>query len=320
MKKLFISRKMPNQMVQQLIPYYDIIQWREESNPAPIKYIEEIIKDVDAVWCVGGDPFTNDTLSKANNLKLIANFGVGYNNLDIDSMKKFSILGSNTPEVLNDATADLAFTLMLSTARKIPQNVKYIKENYWTGWEPYQGVGVDISNKTLGIIGMGKIGQTVAKRSTGFDMNILYHNRRRNEEAERKYGATYCNLKTLLIQSDFIIVLTPLTDETRNLITLEQLKLMKPSAVLINVARGGIVNENDLYIALKEEIIWAAGSDVFEMEPIDNSHFLLEMENFVAIPHIGSATIDTRNAMMQLNINSLIAFAKNEPIPNLIYL
>ncbi len=319
MKKIFITRKMPDHMVQQLAPYFEIIQWNEVSNPAPSNYLDEVISDVDAIWCVGGDSFSNDTLLKANNLKLIANFGVGYNNLDVDSMKKLNILGTNTPNVLNDATADLAFTLMLCTARQIPQNMKYIKDNRWVGWEPYQGAGVDISKKTLGIIGMGKIGETVAKRSIGFDMKVLYHNRNRNEEAEKKYGATYCELNTLLTQSDFIIILTPLTDETRNLITLEQLKLMKPSAVLINVARGGIVNENDLYIALKEKLIWAAGSDVFEKETINNTHRLLQLDNFVATPHIGSASIDTRDAMMQLNINSLIALAKNEPIPNLIY-
>ncbi|MGE7664847.1 2-hydroxyacid dehydrogenase [Ureibacillus composti] len=319
MKKVFITRKMPEHMVQQLAPYYEIIQWHEVSTPAPSQYIGEVIKDVDAVWCVGGDSFAIDTLSKAKQLKLIANFGVGYNNLDIDSMKKLNILGANTPNVLNHATADLAFTLLLSTARRIPQNMKYIEQNEWTGWEPYQGAGVDLSNKTLGIIGMGKIGQTVAKRSIGFDMKVLYHNRNRNEEAEKKYGATYCDLRTLLIQSDFVIILTPLTNETRNLITLEQLKLMKPSAILINAARGGIVNEDDLYIALKENLIWAAGFDVFESEPISNTHPLLQLDNFVATPHIGSATIDTRNAMMQLNINSLVALAKNEPIPNLIY-
>jgi len=319
MKKLFITRKMPEHMVQQLVPYYEIVQWNEVSTSAPAKFTEEAIKDADAVWCVGGDSFSSQVLSNAKNLKLVANFGVGYNNLDIDLMKTQNILITNTPNVLNDATADLAFALMLSTARLIPQNMKCIEQNKWTGWGPYQGAGVDISNKKLGIIGMGKIGETVAKRSLGFDMEILYYNRNRKEELERKYNATYCDLNTLLTQSDFIIIFTPLTPETRNLITLEQLKLMKSNAILINVARGGIVNEKDLYIALKEKMIWAAGFDVFEEEPISNNHQLLQLENFVATPHIGSATIGTRDAMMQLNIDSLIALVKNEPIPNLIY-
>lgn len=310
---------MPEHMVQQLEPYYEIIQWNEVSKPAPSQFTEEVIRDVDAIWCVGGDSFRYDILSKASRLKIISNFGVGYDNLDIEGMKKLNILGTNTPNVLNDATADLAFALMLAVARQIPQNMKFIERNNWKGWEPYQGAGVNIANKTLGIIGMGKIGQTVAKRSLGFDMKVLYHNRNRNIEIEKKYNATYCDLNEILKQSDFIVIFTPLTPETRNLITLKELKLMKPSSVLINVARGGVVNENDLYVALKEKIIWAAGSDVFENEPIDNSHPLLQLENFVATPHIGSSTIETRDAMMQLNINSLIAFAKNEKIPHLIF-
>lgn len=310
---------MPEHMVQKLEPYFEIIQWNEVSKPAPSQFTEEVIKDVDAIWCVGGDSFRYDTLSKANRLKLISNFGVGYDNLDIDGMKKLNIQATNTPNVLNDATADLAFALMLAVARQIPQNMKFIENNHWKGWKPYQGAGVNISNKTLGIIGMGKIGQTVAKRSLGFDMKVLYHNRNRNLEIEKKYNAVYCGLNEILMQSDFIVILTPLTAETRNLITMKELKLMKPSSVLINVARGGVVNENDLYVALKEKIIWAAGSDVFENEPIDNKHPLLQLENFVATPHIGSSTIETRDAMMQLNINSLIAFARNEEIPHLIF-
>ena len=174
---------------------------------------------------------------------------------------------------------------------------------------------MDIAEKTLGIIGMGKIGQTLAKRATGFDMNILYHNRSRNMEAEELYGATYCDLNTLLQQSDYVVIFTPLTEETRNLITLNELKQMKKTAILINAARGGIVNEADLYTALKENIIWAAGSDVFETEPISSNHPLLSLHNFVGLPHIGSATIETRQAMMQCNVDSLIAAAKGETIP-----
>lgn len=162
---------------------------------------------------------------------------------------------------------------------------------------------------------MGKIGQTLAKRAVGFEMNILYHNRSRNVKAEAMYGAQYRGLKELLQESDYVVIFTPLTDETRNLITLRELGWMKPTAVLINAARGGIVNEGDLYKALKDNMIWAAGSDVFEREPIEPNHPLLSLDNFVALPHLGSATVETREAMMQCNVDSLVAFAKGEEVP-----
>ena len=319
MKKLYISRKMPEQFVRQLTPYYDIVEWEETAVPAPAAFFASVQDNVDAVWCLGGDRFGESNVSASSKLKLIANFGVGYNNLQVDYLSEQGIAIANTPNVLNDATADLAFTLMLATARRIPQNMQFILKGEWQGWDPYLGSGVDISHKTIGIIGMGKIGETVAKRATGFDMNIIYHNRRPNEQAEKMYGAQYRTLHALLEEADFVVIFAPLTEETRNMITLNELKCMKKTAVLINAARGGIVNEQDLHTALKEGIIWAAGTDVFEVEPTKGSHPLFELDNFVATPHIGSATMDTRHAMMQLNIDSLIAFVKGEPIPSLVY-
>lgn len=311
MKNLFITRKLPEQFVDQLRPYYNITEWTEADTNVPTA----VLANVDVIWSNVADDISKEMIEAAPNLKMISNLAVGYNNVDVAYVREKRMILTNTPHVLNDATADLAFALLMATARRLPQNIEAIRRNEWGSWSFDFGLGLDIAEKTLGIIGMGNIGQTLAKRATGFDMNILYHNRSRNIEAEAGYGATYCDLNTLLKQSDYVVIFTPLTEETRNLITLKELKQMKPTSILINAARGGIVNEADLYTALKEQIIWAAGSDVFEKEPISSDHPLLSLHNFVGLPHIGSATVETRNAMMQCNVDSLIAAAKGEPIP-----
>ena len=315
MKNLYITRKLPEQIVNQLRPYYNISEWTQKDTVAPTAFTLDHIAKVDAIWSNVADVLSKELIDAAPNLKMISNLAVGYNNVDAPYLKEKGIILTNTPNVLNNATADLAFALLMATARRLPQNIEAIRRNEWGSWSVGFGLGMDIAEKTLGIIGMGKIGQTLAKRATGFDMNILYHNRSRNMEAEELYGATYCDLYTLLQQSDYVVIFTPLTEETRNLITLNELKQMKQTGILINAARGGIVNEADLYTALKENIIWAAGSDVFETEPISSNHPLLTLHNFVGLPHIGSATIETRQAMMQCNVDSLIAAAKGETIP-----
>lgn len=318
MQNLYITRKLPEQLVGQLRPYYNITEWDRVDTVAPTAFTLANIAEAHAIWTNVADAITKEIIDAAPNLKMISNLAVGYNNIDAAYLKEKGITLTNTPNVLNNATADLAFALLMATARRLPQNIDAIRSNEWGSWSVGFGLGLDIAEKTLGIIGMGNIGQTLAKRATGFDMNILYHNRSRNVEAEQLYGATYCDLFTLLQQSDYVVVFTPLTVETRNLITLNELKKMKQTAILINAARGGIVNEADLYTALKEKIIWAAGSDVFETEPISSDHPLLSLHNFVGLPHIGSATIETRNAMMQCNVDSLIAAAKGEAIPYIV--
>ena len=315
MNNLYITRKLPRQFVDQLRPYYNILEWTQEDTVAPTAFTLEHIVEADAIWSNVADVISKELIDAAPNLKMVSNLAVGYNNVDAAYLKERGIILTNTPNVLNNATADLAFALLMATARRLPQNIEAIRRDEWGSWSVGFGLGMDIAEKTLGIIGMGKIGQTLAKRATGFDMNILYHNRSRNMDAEELYGATYCDLYTLLQQSDYVVIFTPLTEETRNLITLNELKQMKRTAILINAARGGIVNEEDLYTALKEKIIWAAGSDVFETEPISSTNPLLSLHNFVGLPHIGSATIETRQAMMQCNVDSLIAIAKGEQIP-----
>lgn len=311
---LWITCKLPDEVVEPLKAWADVRQWPTVEVNMPHDKLVEIIKEAEILWTIMDNQVSRELIESAPNLKLICNLAVGYNNIDVVAAKEFGVAVTNTPGVLTDTTADLAFTLMLTTARRIVEASDELRNGDWTYWGVNQLAGVDIFGAKLGIIGMGRIGEAVAHRAKGFNMDVIYHNRSRKVEAEEQFGFEYRALDDLLSESDFIVVLTPLTPETKGLIGERELALMKNSAVLINVARGGIVQEDALYNALKNNVIWAAGSDVFEKEPIDLNHPLLTLKNFVALPHIGSATLRTRKNMMEMNIQSMISYSKGNPI------
>lgn len=311
---LWITCKLPDEVVEPLKAWADVRQWPTVEVNMPHDKLVEIIKEAEILWTIMDNQVSRELIESAPNLKLICNLAVGYNNIDVAAAKEFGVAVTNTPGVLTDTTADLAFTLMLTTARRIVEASDELRNGDWTYWGVNQLAGVDIFGAKLGIIGMGRIGEAVAHRAKGFNMDVIYHNRSRKVEAEEQFGFEYRALDDLLSESDFIVVLTPLTPETKGLIGERELALMKNSAVLINVARGGIVQEDALYNALKNNVIWAAGSDVFEKEPIDLNHPLLTLKNFVALPHIGSATLRTRKNMMEMNIQSMISYSKGNPI------
>lgn len=311
---LWITCKLPDEVVEPLKAWADVRQWPTVEVNMPHDKLVEIIKEAEILWTIMDNQVSRELIESAPNLKLICNLAVGYNNIDVAAAKEFGVAVTNTPGVLTDTTADLAFTLMLTTARRIVEASDELRNGDWTYWGVNQLAGVDIFGAKLGIIGMGRIGEAVAHRAKGFNMDVIYHNRSRKVEAEEQFGFEYRALDDLLSESDFIVVLTPLTPETKGLIGERELELMKNSAVLINVARGGIVQEDALYNALKNNVIWAAGSDVFEKEPIDLNHPLLTLKNFVALPHIGSATLRTRKNMMEMNIQSMISYSKGNPI------
>lgn len=311
---LWITCKLPDEVVEPLKAWADVRQWPTVEVNMPHDKLVEIIKEAEILWTIMDNQVSRELIESAPNLKLICNLAVGYNNIDVAAAKEFGVAVTNTPGVLTDTTADLAFTLMLTTARRIVEASDELRNGDWTYWGVNQLAGVDIFGAKLGIIGMGRIGEAVAHRAKGFNMDVIYHNRSRKIEAEEQFGFEYRALDDLLSESDFIVVLTPLTPETKGLIGERELALMKNSAVLINVARGGIVQEDALYNALKNNIIWAAGSDVFEKEPIDLDHPLLTLKNLVALPHIGSATLRTRKNMMEMNIQSMISYSKGNPI------
>jgi glyoxylate reductase len=226
------------------------------------------------------------------------------------------VLLTNTPGVLTDTTADLAWTLMMAAARCVVAGQKTIEANEWKTWSLLGMVGQDVSGATLGIVGAGRIGSAVARRAVGFDMEIFYHNRRRSLTLEAQTGAQYCELDNLLRRADFVVVLVPLSESTRGMFGAREFALMKPSAVFVNVSRGAVVNEAELYEALQQGRPWAAGLDVFENEPIGADHPLLTLPNVVAVPHIGSATIQTRLRMAKLAASNLVAALSGQQVPN----
>ncbi|MEK5214135.1 glyoxylate reductase [Psychrobacillus psychrotolerans] len=316
MKKIYITRKLPEEIIEPLRKKFDVQMWHSETIGMTNEEIITNAKDAYALWTMLSDNIDRTLIEGLPNLKVISNFAVGYNNIDIEAAKDRSIVVTNTPGVLTETTADLAFALLLATARRITEVEQEIRSGNWDSWSPMQYTGMDIFGATLGIVGMGRIGEAVARRAKGFDMNVLYHNRSRKLDAEETYGFTYAELDELLKQSDFVILLTPLTPETKGLIGERELNMMKETAAIINVARGGIVDEQALYEALASKKIWAAGLDVFEQEPVPVDHPLLTLPNVTVSPHIGSASIRTRQAMMQMNAKDIEAVLENREPQN----
>jgi len=253
------------------------------------------------------DKVDKELLEQAPKLKVVANLAVGYDNIDVKAASERGVIVCNTPDVLTETTADLTFALMLATARRITEAQEFVKEGRWQSWSPFLLAGADVHHKTIGIVGMGKIGQAVARRAKGFAMEILYHNRSRHMEAEQEVGASYRSFEQLLAESDFVVCLTPLTDETKHLFNHDAFKRMKKSAFFINVGRGQVVDEEALIAALNSDEIAGAGLDVFYEEPIGSDHPLLRFPQVVAIPHIGSASVETRETMMKLCRDNIVA-------------
>lgn len=313
---VYITRRIPDSTLEKISEVCQVEMWEEEDIPVPRAVLEEKIENIDGLFCLLTETIDESLLQKAKQLKVISNMAVGYNNIDVAAATEKGIFVTNTPGVLTETTADLTFALLMATARRIVEASDFLREGSWKTWSPMLLTGQDVYGATLGIIGMGRIGKSLAKRAKGFDMRVLYHNRSRKEEAEKTWGIEYADLDSLLRESDFVCVMTPYTEETRNLIGERELSLMKNSAILINTARGGIVNEEALYEALKQNKIWAAGIDVFEQEPVSPDHPLLTLPNVVTLPHIGSASIQTRTRMAELAAANLIQGVMGEPPKN----
>ncbi len=270
----------------------------------------------DGLMCALTDKVDAGLIAAAPQLKAVANIAVGYNNIDVPACTARGIQVTNTPGVLDDSTADLAFALMLATARRVTEVEAYIRQGEWTGWKLKQWLGVDVHHATLGIIGMGRIGQAIARRAAGFEMKVIYHNRHRvAAEIEQRVNAVHVSMDELLAQSDFVILQMPYSPATHHLIGAAQLAKMKPSAILINSTRGGVVDDKALIQALKTGVIRAAGLDVFEGEPRLDAGFL-ELKNVVLAPHIGSSTEATRRAMAMTAAKNLVAALTGQVPPN----
>jgi glyoxylate reductase len=302
---IYITRKLPDVCVAELKEKFVVKMWESEEIAVPVDVLFSEVEKVDALLTVVSDPVTDELLSAASNLKVVANMAVGYDNIDVEAATKRGIYVCNTPDVLTETTADLTFALLLATARRVVEAAEFTKEGKWQSWSPFLLAGHDIHHKTIGICGMGKIGEAVARRAKGFGMEILYHNRTRKPEAEKEIGAKYASFDSLISHSDYVVAMAPLTNETRHMFNAEVFRKMKSTAIFINTSRGAVADEAALYEALEQKEIAGAGLDVFEVEPIAADHPLLKLKNVTALPHIGSASIDTRMAMIHICVENI---------------
>lgn len=302
---IYITRKLPEEIIAPLHEKFNVRMWTSASESVPRDILLKEVAEADALWTVLADSVDVEVFEAAKNLKVVSNLAVGFNNIDIEAAKEKGVTVTNTPDVLTETTADLAFALILATARRVSEAERELRKGNWKSWSVMDYTGMDVGGATLGIIGMGRIGEAAARRAKGFNMRVLYQNRSRKPEAEKEHGFEYASLDTLLEESDIVLIFAPLTPETKNMIGEKELAKMKKTGILVNVARGGIINEVALYDALKDGTIWAAGLDVFEVEPVPLDHPLLTLPNLTVLPHIGSASIRTRYAMMNLNLKAI---------------
>jgi len=307
MPKILVTRKIIEDGINLLLSKGYEVEINPHNRPLTRVELLERIKDKDAVITQLVDRVDKDFFDVGKNVKIVANYAVGYDNIDLEEATRRGVYITNTPNVLNNATAELAWTLLFSVARRVIVADRFMRTGQYKGWDPLLFLGKEITGKTLGIIGMGRIGFTFAKMSKGFNMRVLYYDVYRNETAEKEIPAEYVDLDTLLKESDFISIHVPLTSQTRHLISERELKLMKNSAIIINTSRGPVVDEKALVKALKEGWIWGAGLDVYEREP-DFEPELSQLENVVMLPHIGSATEEARRGMSILCAENIIDF------------
>ncbi len=316
-KKVLITRIIPSLAYEMLTKAgFEVSVW-EGNGPMAQPQLIERAKQVNALMPLGADKLDKYFFSQCSHLDVIAQFAVGYDNIDVAEATRLKIPVGNTPDVLSDATADVAFGLMMAVSRKMFYNHNMIERGEWKQFEPLKNLGQELSGRTLGIFGMGRIGMVMAQRCRGaFHMEIIYHNRSRNAEVEKSLGARYVSFDELLQQSDVLSVHSVLSDETRGLFSKAVFSKMKKNAIFINTSRGGVHNEQDLIEALQSETIWGAGLDVTNPEPMHADNPLLQMPNVAVLPHIGSATIEARNGMARLAAENIIEFYASGNMPH----
>lgn len=313
---VFIARRIP-EVAFQLIAEHADVRLHEGSLPPTRAELFEGVKGCEGVLSLLSDRMDSQVFDAAGpQLKVVSNFAVGYNNIDVAEARRRGIAVGNTPGVLTEATADIAVALLLAAARRLPEGWQAVKGFEWKTWEPLGWMGLDLAGKTLGIVGLGRIGSAVAQRlQGGWGMKVLYTARSAKPEFDQKYGARHISLNELLRESDFVSLHVPLSDETRKLIGMPEFALMKPTAILINTARGEVLDQVALYEALRTNRIFAAGLDVCEPEPLPADSPLRELANCLIVPHIGSATFTARNAMAERSARNLVAGVLGQPLP-----
>lgn len=313
MARIFLTRRIPDEGLA-LLREHEMDIYEGDAPPTKEEIIEGV-KGRDVLICLLTDPIDAEVMDASPRLKIIANYAVGIDNIDVEAATARGIAVTNTPGVLTETVADLTWALLMSAARRIVESDAFMRAGKFKGWAPLLMLGSDVYGKTLGIIGAGRIGRAVAARARGFDMKVLYHSRKRNEEMERFCNARFVDLQTLLQESDYVSLHVPLTDHTYHLIGEREINMMKPSAYLINTARGKCIDEGALVRALQEGRIRGAALDVFEHEPAVTPE-LLKLHNVVLAPHIGSASYETRSRMAVMVAENVRAALRGEVPPN----
>ena len=310
--RIFISRLIPNRGLDLVKEYYQLDTWSHEMPPTRDELLEKV-RGVDGFLCTLTEKVDGELMDAAGSqLKIISSMSVGVDHIDIAAATARGIPIGNTPGVLTDATADMAFALLLSAARRVMEGEKYIRAGKWKTWHPQLLLGADLVGSTLGIVGFGRIGQAVAKRAQGFDMRVIFY----DPTAHPAHGAQSVDLDTLLRESDFVSLHVPLTPNTKRMVNADFLSKMKSNAILVNTARGGVIDQVALYNALKSNQIFAAALDVTDPEPLPMDSPLLALENCLIVPHLGSASQRTRDLMSLLAAKNLIAGLNGERLPN----
>jgi len=314
--RVFVTRVIPDAGLDRVREACDLDLWEDDMPPARDELLRRVA-GVDGLLSLLTDRVDDELLDAAGpQLKVVSNFAVGFDNIDVPALTKRRLPAGNTPGVLTETTADLAFALLMAAARRIPESVDYVREGRWKTWGPMLLMGVDIHGATLGIVGFGRIGREMARRGRGFGMNVIYHDvhpATRGEEAE--LGARRVEMDELLRDSDFVSLHVNLTEETNHLIDADALRAMKPTAVLVNTSRGPVVDAGALETALRDGEIFAAGLDVTDPEPLSVDHPLVAMPNCVVVPHIASATRVTRDRMAEMAAANLLAGMRGERLP-----
>lgn len=309
---VYVTRRVPEPALALLRESANVRLW-DSDDPVPREVLLRELADVDGLFCLLTERIDAELLDRAPRLKVVANMAVGYDNFDLAAIRRRGIVATNTPGVLTETTADFAWALLMASARRVVEGVDYVRAGRWKTWGPMLLLGQDVHHATLGVVGMGRIGAEVAKRALGFDMRVLYYDTYRREDLEQRHGYRYVDLETLLRESDFVTLHVDLNPSTYHLISTEQFALMKPTAHLINAARGPIVDPKALYEALRSGKIAGAALDVTEPEPIPPDDPLLTLPNCIIVPHIASASVATRTRMATLAAENILNVLAGRP-------
>lgn len=323
--KVFVARKIPEEGIKLLKKAgFNVEVNNNENKVLSKKELIKKIKDKDALLCLLTDKIDEEVLSSALKLKIVANYAVGFDNIDVKTATKKKVIVTNTPEVLTETVAEHTLALMMSSARRIVEADKFTRQGKYKAWGPLLFLGQDLKGKTLGVIGLGRVGSAVAKRAVnGMGMKVIYNKRNRDKKFEKRYGAQFANLPTLIKKSDFISLHIPLTSETKHMMGKKEFSMMKKTAILINTSRGPVIEEKALIEALKKKKIFAAALDVFECEPeitcdVKSLVQLKDLDNIILTPHIASATIETRIKMSLMAAKNIIDFFKGHTPENIV--